>query len=220
MLEILLPKNPSRMRQAWFLLASAALLGGEIYVTTVENWSAQDSAIRGVAWAFVVVVVYLLVVNVVELIVRRFTASAVTDEPGATVTSDGVPWVWDGERAHARCPDHPDTDLLHRGNGAGAPTGVPADRDSLLDDHLKGGHMVCPKHRDDRIKLGEPKTYGEARQRAEEAMHVAPPQSGHGRRGIVSRRGSLKVSGLRSKNLDTAIETEDTETDVEDVDIE
>lgn len=146
-----------------------------------------------------------------------------TDPPikiGTLVESDGVPWVWDGEKAHARCPDHRDTNLEYRADGAGGKRGVPADGDSLVTDHLTGGHMICPKHTDDRMKLGGSTTYGEARQRAEDKVRAASSDSRPNRRGLVGRRGSLKLRGFKSRGLDTAIETDETEIDAEDVDIE
>lgn len=141
-------------------------------------------------------------------------------EPGTEITSDGVPWVWDGERAWAQCPEHPGTDLLYRANGHGATTGPPADRSSLLDSH-EGGHLICPKHADQRRSLGEPETYGEARRRAENAMRARSKSlSPHPRRVFDAKGGSIRAEGVRARNQDTVFKTEDTEVEARDIDAE
>lgn len=135
---------------------------------------------------------------------------------GTEIMSDGVLWVWDGELAHARCLQHPGTDLIHRANGAGAITGPPADRSSLMDDHLGGGHLFCPEHPADRRSLGEPETYGEARQRAEDAMRAA--SRGDRSRSVFDIEGSsLAVDGVQAKNHDTVIKAKDSDIDAKNI---
>lgn len=139
--------------------------------------------------------------------------------PDTEITSDGVPWVWDGERARARCPEHPDTELQHRANGQGGATSRPADHSSLLESHEHGGHLFCREHADDRRLLGESKTYGEARHRAENAMRAAT-RTGRGRSVFDATGGRIDADGVRARNQDTVFRTEGTDVTARNIDAE